>query len=197
MKLEAVMSHQPPEVPSEAGGTTEAVTRGDVRLQIRPASLDDLDLLADLYSHLTDQDMRFRFKGAVTQLSADDLSDLVRREAGMTSYIAFSGARAIACATLMHDPGRKSAEVVLCVLPDWKGRGVSWTLLQDVMARAAAAGLKRISSTELGEDREAINLQREMGFVARLQSADPVKLSMVKTLNGSEGPSPPANWQQE
>lgn len=191
------MAEHPPIPSAESEPPSEAVTRGDVRLRIRPASPDDVSLLADLYGHLTAQDMRFRFKGAATQLSTADLADLVRREAGISSYIAFSGELAVACATLVHDPGRNSAEVVLSVRPDWKGRGVSWTLLQDVISRAAAAGLTRISSTEFGEDREAINLQREMGFMARLRSADPIEFSMVKALNGSDGPSLPGNWQQE
>lgn len=195
------MANDPGMVPAACGqpsdGPTEAVTRGGVRLHIRPASSADLDQMADIYSHLTAQDMRFRFKGAVTKLSVENVGDLVDPARGTTSYLAFSGDLAVACATLMHDADHISAEVVLAVRPEWKDRGVSWTLLHDVIARAEAAGLKRISPTELREDREAINLQREMGFVARLRSADPVELSMVKSLNGNGSVPLPENWQQE
>jgi len=162
---------------------TEAMTRAGVALRIRAATAADVDLLADIYRHLSARDMRFRFKQWIEQLSPDDLKDLVDREAGMTSYLAFSGDTAIACATLVRDRDRKAAEVILSVRPDWKGQGVSWTLLEDVLARAAAAGLTRISSVELGDDRDAINLQREMGFVARLKSTDPLQFSMVKALD--------------
>ena len=163
---------------------TEKVTRAGIPLEIRPASARDVELLADIYRHLSPQDMRFRFKQSIEQLDPEDLKTLVDREAGMTSFLAFSGGTAIACATLVGDPGSNSAEVILSVRPDWKGRGVSWTLLEEVLARATAAGLKRISSVELSEDLEAINLQREMGFVARLKSADPLEFSMVKALEG-------------
>jgi len=162
---------------------TEKVTRAGIPLEIRPASARDVELLADIYRHLSPQDMRFRFKQPIERLDPEDLKALVDRDAGMTSFLAFSGGAAIACATLVGDPGCNSAEVILSVRPDWKGRGVSWTLLEDVLARAAAAGLKRVSSVELGEDLEAINLQREMGFVARLRSADPLEFSMVKALD--------------
>jgi len=168
-----------------AGSTlTEAVTRGGVPLRIRAASTADIGALADIYGHLSREDMRFRFKQSVDQLSPDELERLVDPAAGMTSYLAFTGDTAIACATLLRDPDCEAAEVILSVHPDWKGRGVSWTLLEDVLARAAAAGLKRVSSVELGEDRAAINLQREMGFVARLKSAEPLQFSMVKALDG-------------
>lgn len=165
------------------GQITEATTRAGVPLTIRVAQPDDVTLLADIYAHLTAQDMRFRFRGSIEKLSTTELHDLVDRDAGMVSYLAFSGGLAIACATLMHDPGRDAAEVILAVRPEWKGHGVSWTLLQDVIQRATAAGLKRMTSHEYGDDREAVNLQREMGFVARLKSADPVELSMDKVLN--------------
>jgi len=191
------MAHDTQEARRRSDRPTEAVTRDGVHLRIRLAKPADIGQLADIYSHLTEQEMRFRFKGPVTKLSLEEVGDLVNPACGMTSYLAFSEDLAVACATLMHDPGRNAAEVILSVRPDWKGKGVSWTLLHDVIARAEAAGLKRISSTELGEDRDAINLQREMGFVARLKSADPVSVSMEKTLDGNGSPPLPANWQQE
>jgi len=167
----------------DGSAPTVVTTRAGVPLTIRMASTADVTKLADVYSHLTAQDIRFRFKQPIEQLDLEDLNALVDEGAGMTSYLACSGDLAVACATLMRDAGRDNAEVILSVRPDWKGRGVSWTLLEDVLARAAAAGLKRISSVELGEDREAVNLQREMGFVARLKSADPLEFAMVKSLD--------------
>jgi len=173
-----------PGVEGEESPPTEKMTRAGVSLRIRAASATDVDLLADIYRHLSPQDMRFRFKRSIEQLDPAELRYLVDREAGMTSYLAFSGDVAIACATLVRDQRCASAEVILSVRPDRKGQGVSWTLLEDVLARAAAAGLTRISSVELGDDSDAINLQREMGFVARLKSADPLEFSLVKALDG-------------
>lgn len=168
---------------SASTGSTERITRAGVMLTIRVASAADIPLIADIYGHLTAQDMRFRFKGQVDQLGAEELRTLVDPGAGMTSYLALSGDVPVACATLMRDPGRGSAELILSVRPEWKGHGISWTLLEDVVARAAAAGLTRITSHEFSEDHEAVNLQREMGFVARLHSADPPELSLVKALD--------------
>lgn len=162
---------------------TEKVTRAGICLTIRVASSADVPAIADIYRHITAQDMRFRFKQPIDHLDAEELNALVDPHAGMTTYLAVAGKLAVACATLICDPGREVAEVILSVRPEWKGRGVSWTLLEEVLACAAKSGLKRISSTEPGEDQAAINLQREMGFVARLRCADPVEFLMVKALD--------------
>jgi len=159
-----------------------ATTRAGIVLHIRKAQPADVGILADIYAHLTEQDMRFRLKRPIKQLESAELENLVDEAAGMTSYLAFAEDTAAACATLIRDPSRNSAEVILSVRPEWKGRGVSWTLLEDVMTRAAKAGLTRITSREFRDDREAINLQREMGFVARLQCADPIEFAMVKAI---------------
>jgi hypothetical protein len=52
-----------------------------------------------------------------------------------------------------------------------------------VLRRAKASGVRVVTATESGEERRAIDLEREMGFVARLQSADPVVLSLSKRLD--------------
>jgi hypothetical protein len=39
-----------------------------------------------------------------------------------------------------------------------------------------------VTSLESGDDRTAINLEREMGFVARLSSASPVEVSLSKVV---------------
>jgi acetyltransferase len=104
----------------------------------------------------------------------------------MVTYIAFAeDGTPVACCTLAEEQRGQSAEVTLSVRSDWKGRGVSWTLLEHVLACAAARGLRRVTSLESGDDREAINLQREMGFVARLHSAEPMEFEMSKIVDPS------------
>jgi len=171
-----------PIVDHQTSIASNLVTRAGDALTIREASRADVKQLGEIYAHLSAQDMRFRFRGGIEKLGSEDLNTLVDRAAGMTSYLAFSGETPVACATLIRDPGQNTAEVILSVRPDWKGRGVSWSLLGDVLARAEAAGLSRVSSVELGEDCEAINLQREMGFVARLKCVEPLEFTMVKAL---------------
>ena len=161
--------------------SADLTTRSGARLHVRPGQISDTALLAELFAHVSAADRRFRFMGTIKKLSESQLRTLLDPDKGMTTYIAFAqDGRPVACCTLAVDAEGQSAEVTLSVRSDWKGRGVSWTLLEHVLACAAARGLRRIDSFESADDREAINLQREMGFVARLHSAEPMEIQMSK-----------------
>jgi acetyltransferase len=56
-------------------------------------------------------------------------------------------------------------------------------LLEYILSYAKAHGIKRVTSLESGDDRAAINLEREMGFVARLLCADPIEIGLSKTID--------------
>jgi len=166
--------------------SADLTTRGGFRLHVRIGQPSDVDFLADLFRHVSAEDLRFRFMGTAKTLSADQLLTLLDASQGMTTFIAFDEAGCpVACCTLADQPDGLSAEVTLSVRSDWKGRGVSWTLLEHVLACAAARGLTRVNSLESGDDIEAINLQREMGFVARLHSADPMEFMLSKFVEPS------------
>lgn len=166
--------------------SADLTTRSGVKLHVRIGEPSDLDLLADLFRHVSAEDRRFRFLGTIKDLGTDQLGTLLDASQGMTTFIAFDETGyPVACCTLADDAGGRSAEVTLSVRSDWKGRGVSWTLLEHVLACAAARGLTRVNSLESGDDREAINLQREMGFVARLHSADPLEFTLSKFVEPS------------
>jgi len=164
--------------------SADLTTRSGAKLHVRPGRSEDCELLADLFAHVSAADLRFRFMGTIKKVSKDQLEALLDPSQGMATYIAFAeDGPPVACCTLAEQSGGQSAEVTLSVRSDWKGRGVSWTLLEHVLACAAARGLRRVSSLESGDDREAINLQREMGFVARLHSAEPMEFQMVKVVD--------------
>ncbi len=52
-------------------------TRTGLPLEIRTASVADVEILADIYGHLTAQDMRFRFKQPIEALQLSELATLV------------------------------------------------------------------------------------------------------------------------
>jgi len=166
----------------------DLTTRSGARLHARTAQASDTGLLSDLFRHVSAEDLRFRFMDTAGELSAGQLAALVDADHGVTTFLALCGdGCAVACCTLTEDKDGQSADVTLSVRSDWKGKGVSWTLLEYVLGCAAARGLKRVSSLESGEDRAAINLQREMGFVARLHSADPMEYTLSKFVEPQPG----------
>ena len=166
--------------------SADLTTRSGTKLHVRPGQLADAGLLADLFDHVSAADLRFRFMGTIKKLSDEQLKALLDPDQGMATYIAFAeDGCPVACCTLAEEADGQSADVTLSVRSDWKGLGVSWTLLEHVLACAAARGLRRVNSLESADDREAINLQREMGFVARLHSAEPMEFAMSKLVEPS------------
>ncbi|WP_420145321.1 GNAT family N-acetyltransferase [Sphingobium sp.] len=151
-------------------------TRYGFRIDIRTATHDDEPALADFFAAVTDEDRRFRFLSAVHQLSAGQLHDITafddhRHE----SVVAFApgGDKVIAVATLAADVQGGTGEVAISILPDHKGKGIGWTLLDHMAQAAKSWGIARLQSIESRDNRAAIALEREMGFSARAVEGDP------------------------
>jgi len=167
--------------PFRAALTSDRVMQGDVALHIRPAAASDQGALIGLFSSVSAEDLRFRFGGTSKGIGARELAPLLESDATVSmTFLAFVAGKLIATSTLADTPGTGSAEIALSVHSSWKCRGVAKTLLEHTLAYAKAHGLREVISFESGDDRAAINLEREMGFVARLISANPVELSLSK-----------------
>lgn len=167
------------------GFAADETTRSGVKLHIRAAGPADADRLADLFAHVSAADLRFRFLETVRQVGPETLAPMLRADDEMVTFLAFADKTLVACCTLARNPDGKTAEVALSIRSACKGKGISWTLLDHVLRRAVAAGIRIVTSLESGEDRDAIELEREMGFVARLTSAAPVELSLSKVLDAA------------
>ncbi|QGP79082.1 GNAT family N-acetyltransferase [Sphingobium sp. CAP-1] len=151
-------------------------TRYGFRFDIRLATHQDEPALADFFAEVTDEDRRFRFLSAVRQVSPGQLHAMTdfayhRHE----SFLAFTpdGHDIIAAATLAVDEGGDTGEVAITILPDHKGKGIGWTLLDHVAQEARAWGVTRLQSIESRDNRAAISLEREMGFSAKAIEGDP------------------------
>lgn len=160
----------------------ELTTRAGVALHVRPAAHSDRAALKTFFRTVNVEDLHHRFFDDADQVSDAEISAMIAdQDSGSVTFLALNHEQAvIACATLSDAPEGDTAEVALSVDQTAKGKGVSWTLLEHVLAYARSHGLKLVTSLESGDDRTAINLEREMGFVARLSSAYPVEVSLSK-----------------
>lgn len=163
----------------------ELVTRAGIRLKLRPANPDDEPLLADFFEHMLPEDVRFRFLTPVPHPCHDMLSrlvgvDHVRDE----NFLAFAddGETLVATAMITADPGLEKAEVAIAVRADHRHKGVGWTMLDYAATYAEARGFKSIESIEAADNRDAIGLEREMGFSATFCPDDPRLVLVRKTL---------------
>lgn len=163
---------------------TELLTRSGVKLLVARARREDKEELGDFFRHLTPDDLRFRFLETIKEVGDERLTELVENDAVCT-FLARNAedGQLVAVATLAREPDGQKAEVALSTRMDWKHHGVSWTLMEYVLAYAKAEGFREVDSFESADNREAIKLEREMGFVTRLESAEPLELLASKRLS--------------
>jgi GNAT superfamily N-acetyltransferase len=165
-------------------------TRTGLRLNVRPAAPEDEARLIEFFGHVTPEDLRFRFLTAVPKVSHELARDLVEIDHTRTeNLLAFDAGAGTLVATAMvaAEPSLDKAEVAIAIRSDFKHRGVGWTLLQHVAEYAAARGIKRLESIECGDNREAIELEREMGFVATRYPGDATLVLVAKDLVPPQG----------
>lgn len=145
--------------------SADLTTRSGVSLHVRPVRPDDEELLAEFFHRVSPEDLRFRFLTGLREVGRDRLVAMTQIDYARTMhFLAFTEGRLIASAVLACNPRRTHAEVALSVDAGFKERGVSWTLMQHVIAYARAEGIKTIESIESADNRTALALEREMGF---------------------------------
>jgi acetyltransferase len=153
--------------PAPMEWSADLTTRDGVAMHVRPILPDDEDALADLFRHVTTEDLRFRFMTGLREVGRDRLVAMTQIDYWRTMhFLAFApDGTAIASALLACEPDRERAELAVSVRSDFKGKGVSWTLVEHVVRYAEAEGIGTIESVESCENRAALGLEREAGFV--------------------------------
>ncbi|MCA1408319.1 GNAT family N-acetyltransferase [Ensifer sp. IC3342] len=155
--------------------STDLVTRTGLVLHVRPVRSDDEAALAEFFTHVTPQDLRFRFLGGMREVSHERLMAMTHVDHRLTeNFLACSdgGKTVIATAMLACDASLDKGEVAISVRADYKHKGVAWELLRHVARYAEAKGIRALESIESRENHEAIELEREQGFVAEFHPDD-------------------------
>lgn len=161
----------------------DLTTWTDFRFRVRPATPADEAALAELFTQVTPDDRRFRFLSGVQKVSHDFLERLTKVDHDRTEdFLAFDGDKLIATAMLAADPDKERAEVAIAIRADYKHRGVGWTLLDHVARCAQRKGIRLLESVECRDNREAITLEKEMGFTATSYPGDATLVLVQKKL---------------
>lgn len=142
-------------------------------------------MISDFFAHVTPDELRFRFLSSVRVPGHACLVAMTRIDHDRTeNFLAFDDAgNMVASGMLAADQALERAEVAISVRAESKHKGVAWTLLEHVTAYARSRGIRVIESIEARENRAAIELEQEMGFVAHSVEGDPslvrVSLSLL------------------
>ena len=166
--------------------STDLATRDGYVFHVRPASPADEPKLAAFFEHVDKEDLRFRFLSAIHKVGHDQLRALVTVDHDHTeNFLAFDPAtdRIIATAMLAANESLTRAEVAVAIRADFKRRGISWTLLDHVAAFARAKGIATLESIESRDNHQAIELERERGWIASACPGDPASMMLRMTLS--------------
>ncbi|WP_454887517.1 N-acetyltransferase family protein [Sphingomonas oryzagri] len=163
----------------------QLTTRSGFVLRVRAVTDEDEALLAEFFTHVTPDDLRFRFLSSVSHVSPDQLRAMTHVDHRQTeSFLGFSqdGSRLVAVATLACDPTLTHAEVAIVIRSDYKARGIGWELLHHVAGIAATRGVRTIESLESRENHGAIDVEEDSGFRMEAVADDPTVVRVIKTL---------------
>ena len=160
-------------------------TRTGFRFHVRPVIVSDDHIMKEFFSHVTREDLRFRFLSSMHEVSSDQISMLIHPDHDRAeSFVAFTEDRSMMIATgmLACDNGFNHGEVAIVIREDHKRKGISWELLAYIARFAEAKGVKTIESIERRENHQAIELQRDMGFVAQSYPGDATLMLLTRSL---------------
>ncbi|MER9371148.1 GNAT family N-acetyltransferase [Mesorhizobium sp. M0491] len=167
--------------------TSTLTTRTGFRFEVRGARPADEPTLAEFFTHVTPEDLRFRFLGAIKEVSHERLVAMTRSDdAHIHNFLASAtDGMLIAVATLASDPADRRGEVAICIRADRKHLGIGWELLAYIARYAEDHGLEMIESIESRENHAAIELERDMGFTV-ITDPDDATLVMVQRMLGAK-----------
>jgi acetyltransferase len=170
------------------GADCELTTNSGFSFEVRSADAGDEASMAEFFTHVTEDDLRFRFLSAVRKVGHAQLALLTHVDHRRTeNFLAFHPGVGclLASAMLAIDDNLETAEVAIVIRSDFKNRGIGWRLLEHVGERAAAMGVKTLRAIESQDNRSAIRVERDMGFTSRACPGDATLTILEKSLTGA------------
>jgi acetyltransferase len=142
--------------------------RDGTRLLVRPIKPEDARAMTDLFARLTPEDVRSRFFVAMKALPPALLARLTQidydREMALVALNPDAPHELLGVVRLSADPDNAAAEYAVEVRSDWKGRGLGYALMQEIITYARSRGIGELYGTILAENAPMIDMARELGF---------------------------------
>ena len=161
------------------------VTRTGFHFHVRPAAPSDEAALGDFFTHVTPEDLCFRFLTGLRHVGHDRLVEMTSIDHRRTeNFLAFEHGKPniLATAMLACDEAMQTGEIAIATRSDYKARGLSWEMLAHVADYAKAKGLATIQSIESSANHAAIEMERQMGFVATQYPGDATMMLVKRHL---------------
>lgn len=136
---------------------------------LRPLRLTDEGLLRDMFYSLSDDAVYHRFFNPLKSMPHAKLQEFLRVDYdGDMAMIVTTGksenARAIAVGRYMIDRRTNLAEVAFLVRDDWQNIGVGKALLESLIERAKAKGIRGFTADVLADNRSMMHVFHQAGL---------------------------------
>lgn len=146
---------------------TEVRLPSGTSMQIRPIRPEDERALKDMVARMDPEDRRMRFFAATKELSHSLAARLTQidyaREMALVAQLEKS-TDILGVAHFSADPDNEHAEFAIAVRTDWKGRGVGFAVMQQLIAVAKQRGIRIIDGSVMRENSEMLRFCRDLGF---------------------------------
>jgi acetyltransferase len=144
--------------------------RGGERVLIRPARSEDTALYPDFLRNVSAEDLRLRFFGRISELSAAEIDKLTHLDyRHETAFIALDEdtGQMLGLVRLIDELDEETAQFAILVRSRLKGHGLGWLLMQRVIDYAKEKGLRRVYGDVLAENTTMLQMCAELGFHAQ------------------------------
>ncbi|CAK0770226.1 acetyltransferase [uncultured Gammaproteobacteria bacterium] len=159
----------------------ERVTLRDGTLALlRPIRPEDEPAHQEFFSHLTPEDIRYRFFGVVRKLDHVQMARLTQidydREMAFIAVVLDSEGtpRTLGVVRSITDPDNTHAEFAMLVRSDLKGRGLGGILLRKMVRYCREHGTSEITGQVMPDNPDMLRLVRRVGFTTKLHLEEEV-----------------------
>ena len=149
--------------------------RGGERVLIRRARPEDMALYPDFLRNVGAEDLRLRFFGRISELSAAEIDKLAaldyRHEMAFVALDENTG-HLLGLVRLIDELDEATAQFTILVRSRLKSHGLGWLLMHRVIDYAKEKGLRRVYGDVLAENATMLQMCAELGFRAHDIGAD-------------------------
>ncbi len=162
----------PPVAPTPGKGALSELhetIRGGERVLIRRARSEDMALHPDFLRNVSAEDLRLRFFGRITELSAAEIDKLTRLDyRHEMAFIALDQdtGHMLGLVRLIDELDEETAQFAILVRSQLKGHGLGWLLMRRIIDYAKEKGLRRVYGDVLAENTTMLQMCAELGFHA-------------------------------
>lgn len=166
--------------------SVDVILRDGATLRLRPPVGDDADRLIAFFEDLSPASLHSRFHGTrrVDHSLVEHLFDNDDYGALIAVVTAPNGERVVAVAEYARLRDFETAEVAFAVADDLQGHGIGTRLLEQLVAKAGGAGVRRFVAEVLPDNRHMLSVFSDAGFdVSRTLEDGQVEVSFAIASN--------------